>query len=44
MEFVTSAARTASEAGYHLVLWPVSNDATELGVSWSPTGWPTVCC
>ena len=30
MEFVTSAARTASEAGYHLVLWPVSNDAGEL--------------
>lgn len=30
MEFITSAARTASEAGYHLVLWPVSNDAGEL--------------
>ena len=30
MEFVTSAARTASAAGYHLVLWPVSNDADEL--------------
>lgn len=30
MEFVTSAARTASAAGYHLVLWPVSNDAEEL--------------
>lgn len=30
MEFVTSAARTAGEAGYHLVLWPVSNDAEEL--------------
>ena len=30
MEFVTSAAQTASEAGYHLVLWPVSNDADEL--------------
>ena len=30
MEFVTSAARTASAAGYHLVLWPVSNDAAEL--------------
>jgi DNA-binding LacI/PurR family transcriptional regulator len=30
MEFVTSAARTAGEAGYHLVLWPVSNDAAEL--------------
>jgi DNA-binding LacI/PurR family transcriptional regulator len=30
MEFVTSAARTAGEAGYHLVLWPVSNDAGEL--------------
>ena len=31
MEFVTSAARTAGAAGYHLVLWPVSNDAEELG-------------
>ena len=30
MEFVTSAARTANAAGYHLVLWPVSNDAAEL--------------
>jgi DNA-binding LacI/PurR family transcriptional regulator len=30
MEFVTSAAETASAAGYHLVLWPVSNDADEL--------------
>lgn len=30
MEFITSAARTAGEAGYHLVLWPVSNDADEL--------------
>lgn len=30
MEFVTSAARAAAEAGYHLVLWPVSQDATEL--------------
>lgn len=30
MEFVTSAARTAGAAGYHLVLWPVSNDADEL--------------
>jgi DNA-binding LacI/PurR family transcriptional regulator len=30
MEFVTSAARTAGAAGYHLVLWPVSNDAAEL--------------
>ncbi|MGI3781328.1 MAG: LacI family DNA-binding transcriptional regulator [Janthinobacterium lividum] len=30
MEFITSAARTAAEAGYHLVLWPVSNDAGEL--------------
>jgi DNA-binding LacI/PurR family transcriptional regulator len=30
MEFVTSAARTAGGAGYHLVLWPVSNDGAEL--------------
>lgn len=30
MEFITSAARSAGEAGYHLVLWPVSNDAGEL--------------
>jgi DNA-binding LacI/PurR family transcriptional regulator len=30
MEFVTSAARTAGAVGYHLVLWPVSNDADEL--------------
>ena len=31
MEFVTSAARTAAATGYHLVMWPVSNDAEELG-------------
>jgi DNA-binding LacI/PurR family transcriptional regulator len=30
VDFVTSAAQAASDAGYHLVLWPVSNDATEL--------------
>lgn len=30
MEFVTSAARAAGGLGYHLVLWPVSNDADEL--------------
>jgi DNA-binding LacI/PurR family transcriptional regulator len=30
MEFIASAARTAAEEGYHLVLWPVSNDAGEL--------------
>ena len=29
-EFVTSAARTASAEDYHLVVWPVSNDAREL--------------
>jgi DNA-binding LacI/PurR family transcriptional regulator len=29
-EFVTSAARAASAADYHLVVWPVSNDAAEL--------------
>ncbi|SDT11585.1 LacI family DNA-binding transcriptional regulator [Microlunatus soli] len=31
MEFVTGAAAAAREMEYHLVLWPVSNDATELG-------------
>ncbi|MGI8459500.1 MAG: LacI family DNA-binding transcriptional regulator [Propionibacteriaceae bacterium] len=30
MEFVTSAASTARERGYHLVLWPVGNDGREL--------------
>ncbi len=29
-EFITSAAREASVAGYHLVVWPVSNDGAEL--------------
>jgi DNA-binding LacI/PurR family transcriptional regulator len=31
MEFITSAARAASDADYHLVVWPVSNDGSELG-------------
>jgi DNA-binding LacI/PurR family transcriptional regulator len=30
MEFITSAARTASEADYHLVVWPVGSDGSEL--------------
>lgn len=30
MEFITSAARAASDADYHLVMWPVSNDGSEL--------------
>lgn len=30
VSFVTSAARAAAAQGYHLVLWPVSNDAEEL--------------
>lgn len=30
MEFVTSAAQTASDADYHLVVWPVSTDGHEL--------------
>jgi DNA-binding LacI/PurR family transcriptional regulator len=29
-EFITSAAREASASDYHLVVWPVSNDAAEL--------------
>jgi DNA-binding LacI/PurR family transcriptional regulator len=29
-EFITSAARAASAAGYHLVVWPVGNDGSEL--------------
>jgi DNA-binding LacI/PurR family transcriptional regulator len=29
-EFITSAAQAASAAGYHLVVWPVSNDGSEL--------------
>jgi DNA-binding LacI/PurR family transcriptional regulator len=29
-DFITSAARASSEADYHLVVWPISNDATEL--------------
>ena len=29
-DFITSAARATSEADYHLVVWPISNDATEL--------------
>lgn len=30
VQFVTSAARAASESDYHLVVWPTSNDASEL--------------
>ncbi len=30
LEFFTSAAATAAKLDHHLVLWPVSNDATEL--------------
>jgi len=30
MDFITSAARAASDADYHLVVWPVSNDGSEL--------------
>lgn len=30
MEFITGAAQMANEADYHLVVWPVSNDGTEL--------------
>ncbi|MBM7800749.1 DNA-binding LacI/PurR family transcriptional regulator, partial [Microlunatus panaciterrae] len=30
MEFITSAARAARYADYHLVVWPVSNDGSEL--------------
>jgi DNA-binding LacI/PurR family transcriptional regulator len=30
LEMVTTAARTANELGYHLVLWPASNDAADL--------------
>lgn len=30
VEFITSAAREASAHDYHLVVWPVSNDADEL--------------
>ncbi|WP_432888244.1 LacI family DNA-binding transcriptional regulator [Kribbella sp. CA-245084] len=30
IEFLTGAARTANECDYHLTLWPVSNDASEL--------------
>ena len=30
IEFITSAAREASSHDYHLVVWPVSNDAAEL--------------
>jgi DNA-binding LacI/PurR family transcriptional regulator len=29
-EFITSAARAASAADYHLVVWPVGNDGSEL--------------
>src|SRR4051812_23123307 len=29
-EFITSAARRASESDYHLVVWPVGNDGREL--------------
>jgi len=29
-EFITSAARAASAAEYHLVVWPVGNDGSEL--------------
>ena len=29
-EFITSAARAASAAGYHLVVWPVGSDGSEL--------------
>ena len=30
LSFVTSAASTASARGYHLVLWPISNDADQV--------------
>lgn len=30
-DFITSAAEAARARGYHLVLWPVSTDGTELG-------------
>jgi DNA-binding LacI/PurR family transcriptional regulator len=30
-DFITSAARAARARGYHLVLWPVDTDGTELG-------------
>lgn len=30
MQFVTSAAKAASDLDYHLVVWPVSNDGSEL--------------
>jgi DNA-binding LacI/PurR family transcriptional regulator len=30
LEMLSTAARTANELGYHLVLWPVSNDAVDL--------------
>lgn len=29
-DFITSAARASSAADYHLVVWPISQDATEL--------------
>ena len=29
-EFITSGARAASAANYHLVIWPVGNDGSEL--------------
>ena len=29
-EFITSAARAASAANYHLVVWPIGNDGSEL--------------
>lgn len=30
MEFITSASRAAREADYHLMVWPVDNDGSEL--------------
>ena len=37
-EFITSAARAASAASYHLVVWPVGNDGSELVYSYDTQG------
>jgi DNA-binding LacI/PurR family transcriptional regulator len=48
-EFITSGAWAASAANYHLVIWPVGNDGSELA-AWSARSWSTarsawrLCC
>ena len=42
-DFVTSAAQGAADAGYHLVLWPVTTTPPS-SPSWSVRAWLTGSC